>query len=200
MININGRKRKVHHGKQGAPYIIKKGKKVYLSTLGASPAFGVPTLGLNARLGNWKKRREIKADNKRKSEARAKRLQDLTSQVRDISQKMSEHVDMLYGKYDAADLITKLETLLETRTVPSGFGKMERKAKQLGIKLSYVRNGKRYRKTDKQLYNAINGKLKVMAFGTGGRDGLEILAQKIANAAGKHANVDSVKNAKTLAY
>jgi len=42
---------------------------------------------------------------------------------------------------------------------------MERKAKQLGIKLSYVRNGKRYRKTDKQLYNAINGKLKVMAFG-----------------------------------
>jgi len=76
---------------------------------------------------------------------------------------------------------------------------MERKAKQLGIKLSYVRNGKRYRKTDKQLYNAINGKLKVMAFGTGGRDGLEILAQKIANAAGKHANVDSVKNAKTLA-
>jgi len=45
---------------------------------------------------------------------------------------------------------------------------MESKAKQLGIKLSYVRNGKRYRKTDKQLYNAINGKLKVMAFGTGG--------------------------------
>lgn len=72
MINVSGRNRKVRYGKRGAPYIIRNGKKVYLSTLGYGRLeFGVPQRLRDSALARVVNRvtskysKEQRAENKR---------------------------------------------------------------------------------------------------------------------------------------